>query len=121
MVCFLIADDSLMMRSVVRNYILQALPDASFVEAGSGEEAVEKFKSEKPNIAFLDIMMSGMTGVEAAKQIKEYDQAAKVVMCTSMDEEKIRVQTDEIGVSGYIVKPFRQEEIKNVLSNLGFI
>ncbi len=117
MVKVLIADDSSLMRVVLRNFIKKAGHEV-IGEAANGKEAVEKYNSLKPNAVFLDILMPEMDGLKALKKIKETDRFAKVIMCSSvLDNETIK-KAKSIGVIEYIMKPFHEKDIQDVLKKL---
>jgi CheY-like chemotaxis protein len=115
----LIMDDSLMMRSVLRNFLKKLGHDS--VEAKDGDEVVEKFKTEKPDVVFMDILVPGGTdGWEATKKIRSFDSRAKIVMVTSLKEKEDEDNAKKLGAVGYIKKPFSMEEIKITLANIGY-
>lgn len=110
----LVTDDSALMRTVLRNFISKEGHEV--IEAKEGNEAVKKFKEEKPEMVFLDILMpNGLDGIAALKEIKKIDKNAKVVMVTSVREQKEFDEAKLQGVKGYINKPFSKEEITKVL------
>ena len=87
-IAVLIVDDSLFMRNMLKNLVLEA--GARVVgEAGDGKEAIEKYKELKPDLVLMDIMMPVMDGLEALKNIMSFDNGAKVIMCTSVGQEKV--------------------------------
>ena len=53
-------------------------------EVSNGEDAVNKYKEEKPDIVFLDIVMPVKDGITATKEIREYDHDAKIVVISSV-------------------------------------
>ena len=110
----LVTDDSALMRTVLKNFISKEGHEV--IEAKEGNEAVKKFKEEKPAMVFLDIVMpNGMDGIEALKQIKKLDKDAKVVMVTSVREQKEFDEAKKQGVKAYINKPFAKDEIVKAL------
>jgi two-component system, chemotaxis family, chemotaxis protein CheY len=110
----LIVDDSTFMTSVIRNFAQKAGKPLDILEAHSGEEAIEKYYQFRPDLVFLDIKMGGMDGLEALEQINA-DGKAKVVMCTSLNEEALVRRAMAAGAVAYITKPFRSEEIIAVI------
>ena len=71
-----LADDERLMREQLRARLAEAWPELQIVaEAKNGAEAVALVAEHRPDIAFLDIRMPGLTGVEAAKQIAQMDVA----------------------------------------------
>jgi two-component system chemotaxis response regulator CheY len=69
----------------------------------------------------MDIVMPKLNGIEALKAIKEFDPAAKIVMCTAVGQEQMVKLAIKSGAKGYIIKPFQApkvlEEVKNVLAS----
>ena len=116
----LIVDDTLFMRTLLKN-ILFSGGHTIVGEAGDGEEGVAKYKELKPDLVTMDIVMPKLNGIEALKAIKEFDPAAKIVMCTAVGQEQMVKRAIKTGAKGYIIKPFQApkvlEEVKNVLAS----
>ena len=75
----LIVDDSSLMRAVLKNFVEKEGHD--IIEAGDGGEAIEKYKSENPDMVFMDILMpKGLDGISAVREIKKVNPNAKIVM-----------------------------------------
>ena len=100
----LIIDDAMIMRNLLKN-ILRMKGYTICGEAETGEEGIELYRKERPDLTICDINMAGMNGIECLRQILEFNPSAKVVMCTSMGERCFAEEAVEIGAKGYIVKP----------------
>ena len=74
--------------------------------AESGEEAIRKVKEEQPQVVLLDILMPGMSGLEALKIIREIDPKVGVIMATVIQEEDTAKRAIELGAYDYVTKPF---------------
>ena len=79
----LIVDDAIFMRMKLKD-ILEKGGYEVVAEAQNGVEAVEKFKTENPDLVTMDITMPEMDGIAALKSIKEVNPNAKVIMCSAM-------------------------------------
>jgi two-component system, chemotaxis family, chemotaxis protein CheY len=114
----LVVDDSSFMRTMIKNIVKQK--NAEVIEASSADEAVEKYKAEKPDLVFMDIIMEGKTGLDALKEIRESDENAIVIMCTSIGgQEHVIKEAVDYGAADFMTKPFKQQEIFNVLEKYG--
>jgi response regulator NasT len=105
----LIADDE----SVIRMDVREMLTDAGYevvAEAGSGEEALEKARAERPDVAIVDIKMPGMDGIAAARVILE-EEICPVVLLTAYSQPELIARAREAGVFGYITKPFEERDL----------
>jgi two-component system chemotaxis response regulator CheY len=106
----------------MRNMIKNILKDGSheISEASNYDEAIKAYQEKKPDMVFLDIVMPGKSGVETLKDIKQFDQNAKVVMCTSIGgQQKIIDDAVAAGASDFVIKPFKPEDILKAVQNLG--
>ena len=116
----LIVDDTLFMRTLLKN-ILFSGGHTIAGEAGVGEEGIAKYMELKPDLVTMVIVMPKLNGIESLKAIKEFDPAAKVVMCTAVGQEQMVKLAIKTGAKGYIIKPFQApkvlEEVKNVLAS----
>jgi len=88
--------------------------------AENGEEAVQKFVSESPDLVLLDIMMPVMDGFEAARQIKAmcHDQWKPIILLTAKSDGADRIRGLEAGADDYLTKPFEPRELLLRLNNL---
>lgn len=112
----LIMDDSIMMRAVLKNYV--SSENHEIIEAKDGDEAIEKYKAERPALSFLDIIIpGGKDGLTALKEIKDFDPSAKVVIVSSLKEQTDIDKAKSLGVVGYITKPYSEAQIKEVIHN----
>ncbi|PLW79791.1 two-component system response regulator [Candidatus Woesearchaeota archaeon] len=111
----LIADDSAFMRNIIKNILTQN-GVSEVIEAVDGQDAINKYGEINPDLVFLDIMMPNKTGLEALKEIKGSNPEAKVVMCTSVGQEKVVEEAVESGAEDFVTKPFKPEDIQEVLS-----
>jgi DNA-binding response OmpR family regulator len=88
-------------------------------EGHSGTDAVELFKTKKPNVVFLDVMMPlPYDGIYALGKIRELDKDAVVIMITAdlrLDTEKT---LNELNTSAIIYKPFEMEKILETVRSL---
>jgi DNA-binding LytR/AlgR family response regulator len=97
----IIADDERLMREQLRARLAQVWPELDIVgEARNGTEAVDLVRQLRPQLAFLDIRMPGMTGVEAARQIGG---DCHVVFVTAYGE--FAIEAFEQGAVDYVLKP----------------
>ncbi|MGQ9603584.1 MAG: response regulator transcription factor [bacterium] len=78
------------------------------ITANDGEEAIEKAKSENPDVIVLDIMMPKMDGYEACRRLKSDPKTRNipVILLTAKGREVDRKLGNEAGADDYMVKPF---------------
>ena len=80
------------------------------------EDAIEYAKANPCDIAFLDIEMVGMSGVELAEELKKYNDEINIVFCTGYGN--YRDVAFDLHASGYLMKPITPEKVKRELENL---
>ena len=80
------------------------------------EDALEYAKENFCDIAFLDVEMAGITGVQLAEALKEYNSEINIVFCTGYGN--YRDAAFELHASGYLMKPITPEKVKRELENL---
>lgn len=114
----LIVDDAAFMRGSLE-FIVKNSGHEVVGAAKDGKEAIELYKSLKPDLVTLDILMKEVDGLKTLEAIMRQDPKAKVVMITALGQEEKQKQAEMLGAKGYIRKPFKQteivEEIKKVL------
>ncbi len=113
----LIVDDAGFMRKMVQTHLNKA-GYTDFVEAADGQQAVDFYQAEKPDLVIMDITMPNMDGIEALRNIKANDPNAKVVMCSAMGQESMVMEAIKLGALDFIVKPFKQDRIIQTVSKI---
>ena len=110
---FLIDDDQ-----YVRNGISMVLKsDCNVSTFETAEDAIAAMENDPPDIAFLDIGLPGMSGIEAIEVIKEANPHIAIIMLTAFEDVKSVVSAMKAGARDYIVKPVQMETVKVALAN----
>ena len=104
----LIADDEPNIRALVRKFALHEGYETA--EAADGAEAVELSARESFDVIILDVMMPGMDGFTACREIRAHSKAP-IIMLTALGEEYDRIRGFELGADDYVVKPFSPREL----------
>ena len=100
----LMVDDESRMRKLVNDFLSRK--NYEVIEAGDGEEAIDKFYADKDiALVILDVMMPKMDGWEVCKQIRK-DSKVPIIMLTAKGEERDELQGFDCGADEYISKPF---------------
>lgn len=110
------ADDEQIALEQLVEAIEQAAPEAELVSFQSPARLLEHAKNNTYDIAFLDIEMGAMSGVEVAKQLKMWNPRINIIFVTAYD--KYMAQAFKIHASGYVSKPVSVEDIKEELEGL---
>ena len=105
----LIAEDETIIRLDLRDMLVSAGFEVCG-EARDGEEAVALARSEQPDLAILDVKMPKLDGIDAARRILE-ERPIPIVMLTAYGQSEIVSRAVEAGVYGYLVKPFREQDL----------
>ena len=91
---------------------LQQRPQIQVIgEASNGSDAVRKAQELQPNLILLDIGLPEVNGIQAARQIRELVQKAKIVFLSAISSEGIAEETLRLGASGYVVKSSARGEL----------
>lgn len=107
----LIVDDSPTEVYVLANMVEKRGHQTS--TANSGEEGVTKAKAEKPDLVLMDVVMPGLNGFQATRQINRDPETGDIpiIIVTTKDQETDRVWGLRQGARDYITKPFSEEEL----------
>jgi two-component system chemotaxis response regulator CheY len=114
----LIVDDAIFARASIRKVLETSEYDFEYLEATSGEEAIELYKTNRPELVIMDITMPGMNGIEAVHQIHEFDEEAKIIMCSSMGAQDKIVRSIDMGAVDFIVKPYKPDKLLAVVKKV---
>lgn len=100
----LIADDHGIVRAGLRMLLDRQEGIHVVAEADDGVAAVEQALAQKPDIAILDVAMPRMTGLQAARHIKEQAPEVNVLLLSMHDDERYLLEALKAGASGYVLK-----------------
>jgi len=114
----LVVDDS----PTERHFLTELLTKNGYqvITAESGEESIEKAKSESPDLVLMDVVMPGLNGFQATRTLTR-DDATKhipVIVCTSKGQETDKIWGLRQGAQDYLVKPVNSEELLSKIAAL---
>jgi two-component system, chemotaxis family, chemotaxis protein CheY len=113
----LIADDSEFMRVLLKKIVQSAWPDAEINEAATGQQAIDSYGINRPDIILMDIMMPEKTGLEA---LKEIGSEVPVIIISAADQDNMIEEARSLGARDFIAKPFEQTKvIESIQAALG--
>jgi twitching motility two-component system response regulator PilH len=107
----LVVDDSPTERAFLQG--LLAKKGYEVLMADSGEDGIAKSKSEKPDLILMDVVMPGLNGFQATRQITK-DEATRnipVIMCTTKGQETDKIWGMRQGAKDYLIKPIKEDEL----------
>ena len=116
---FLVVDDYSTMRRIVKN-LLHDLGYPNVAEADDGKTALPMLQGGGYDFVVTDWNMPGMPGLELLKQVRADAKLAKlpVLMLTAEAKREQIVEAAQAGVSGYVIKPFTAETLKQKLDKI---
>jgi DNA-binding NarL/FixJ family response regulator len=107
----LLADDHALVRRGVR-LILDGEPDLTVVaEAADGAEAIDKARTDQPDLAILDIGMPRLTGLQAARELSRVLPELRILILTMYDNEQYFFEALKAGASGYVLKSVADRDL----------
>lgn len=92
----------------------------SVLTANNGEEGVAEAKQNKPDVVLMDIVMPGLNGFQATRQLAKGNQTAgiPVIIVTTKDQETDRVWGMRQGAKAYLTKPIAEKQLLETISNV---
>jgi two-component system chemotaxis response regulator CheY len=116
----LIVDDSPMIHNIMKKFLIE-LGFEIAGDAKNGQEAVDLFKQENPDLIFMDVTMPVKDGLEASQEIKVISPNIPIIMLTAMGDDEILEMAKSIGIDVFLKKPFNKEKIQGALEELSFL
>jgi two-component system chemotaxis response regulator CheY len=113
----LIVDDSLAMRKVIVKTLKMSGLQGQFFEAANGYIALETVQKSWVDLVLTDIHMPDMDGIEFVGKLKEIPTCAEipVIVISTEGREKVMEKVKNMGVSGYLTKPFKPGEVRDLI------
>lgn len=114
-ITILLVDDHEVVRQGLRAY-LDAQPDFKVIgEASSGEEAVETAMEHLPDVMLMDLVMSGMGGVEATRRVKDVTPRTQIVVLTSYHQDEFIFPALQAGAISYVLKDVMMDDLADAI------
>lgn len=112
----MVADDHSVFRMGLRELLEEAELEV-VSEARTGEEAVAQAREHHPDVIVMDILMPGMSGIEAARQIKQELPNVGIVMVSALEDEEHILDAIQAGASGYLLKADEPRAVLQAVRN----
>lgn len=112
----LISDDSVLARKQLKD-TLSRLGASNFIEASDGQKAIDLYKSDQPDLVFLDLVMPVKDGDMAIREIIDYDPEADIIVVSSVGTQSQLMSSIRDGAKDFIQKPFHESQIEQVISS----
>ena len=114
-ITILLVDDHEVVRQGLRAY-LDAQPDFKVIgEASSGEEAVVAAMEYLPDVMLMDLVMSGMGGVEATRKVKDITPRTQIVVLTSYHQDEFIFPALQAGAISYVLKDVMMDDLADAI------
>ena len=110
----LIGDDSILARKQLKDAI-RSFGGNNFIEATNGQDVIDLFKSEKPDLVLLDIVMPVKDGITAVNEIIQADPDACIIMVSSVGTQSHLKMALEAGAADFIQKPFDNDQLRDII------
>ena len=113
-----IADDEKMARISLRMMLDDLkLPDLKLIECNNGEDLLKELEASRPELAFVDIHMPVLNGLEAIEQAKEISPDTVYTIVTGFQEFEFARKAIELKVDNYLLKPAGKEDLSKVVED----
>lgn len=109
----LIADDEDPARFALRRALSQS--DCEIVEADNGTAALERLRTDFPDLAFLDLQMPERGGLEILRELGHEASACEIIVLTANDSLDAAVECIRLGAADYITKPYEVEQVRSIV------
>jgi CheY-like chemotaxis protein len=113
----LVADDDALIRAMLSSE-LRSLGFA-VSEAQNGEEALELYAKDKPDVLFLDLLMPKLNGLDALKKLRAEGSAVPAVLVTALTRDTVKqFEVDGVKPEAYLEKPFRLKAVAKIVKQI---
>lgn len=110
----LIVDDSSLSRRILRNILEPA--GHEIIEAKDWIAALERYALEQPDLVLLDLLMSGMYGLEVLEKLRQLNDQAQVIVASADIQTFTHDKVQAAGAKGFINKPFEAQNVVNTVN-----
>jgi CheY-like chemotaxis protein len=113
----LVADDEALIRAMLASE-LQSL-GFTVTEAQNGEDALELYAKNKPDVLFLDLLMPKLNGLDALKKLRSEGSVVPAVLVTALTRDTVKqFEVDGVKPEAYLEKPFRLKAVAQIVKQI---
>lgn len=112
----LVVDDSNFVRSLVGKALQINIPNSELLMASNGIEGYNLYRTEKPDLIVMDLLMPEMNGWELLKLIREVDLSVKIIVFSADVQKATRDEIEMFGITSFIHKPFNKEKAEQLIN-----
>jgi two-component system chemotaxis response regulator CheY len=114
----LVVDDAQFTRNMLKKIINKTEIGEVIAEASNGVEAVSLYQKYKPDMVTMDLVMPEQGGIETTEKILSIDPDAIIVIVSALGQEALVLEAAKKGAKDFIQKPFKAEQIEDVLERV---
>ncbi|HLC99421.1 MAG TPA: response regulator [Patescibacteria group bacterium] len=114
----LVADDSAFMRRILIDILKERGKYDHFVEAGNGDDVLRLYRTDRPNIILLDLIMPGKDGFEVLRELGGKADV-KIIVISAVGQNQLIEEAAKLGAKGFIIKPFDGKDVVEKMAALG--
>ena len=111
----LVVDDHPLLRSGIAAVVAGAQDIALVAEATNGQEALENFRTHRPDVTLMDLQMPVMNGIDAILAIRREFPNARFIVLTTYDGDAQAIRALKAGATGYLLKGMLREELVDTI------
>ena len=106
-----IVEDALFLKEMLCHVFVEAGIEVVGVANSGGEETLSKIKNLNPDIVLMDLVLPEKNGITLIREIRDIVPDTKVIVCSSLQQELFKTQSEIAGALDFIEKPFSSDEI----------
>ena len=114
----LVVDDAQFTRNMLKKIINKTEIAEVIAEARNGVEAVSLYQELKPDLVTMDLVMPEQGGIETTEKILSFDPEAIIVIVSALGQEALVLEAAKKGAKDFIQKPFKADQIEDVLERV---
>lgn len=112
----LIADDALFVRRNMTRILTSS--GHELFEAENGEQAIEIYKEQLPDLVIMNIVMPILDGISAVQEIRKINPDAKIIMCSAMGQQQKIAAAIQAGAADFIAKPYKDAQVMDTVNKV---
>ncbi len=114
----MLVDDSAFSRNMLKKVMCKNEHIEVCIEATNGNEAIKLYKTAKPDLVTMDLVMPEKGGIETIEELVKMDPTARIVVVSALGQEALVLEATKKGAKDFIQKPFKDNQILDVIDRV---